>query len=173
MFLITLPFVGLDPWLQYATVLRNISDVMGVPNNLDFGSTALALGFSSSVANSFLIGGYALAICAIVLSLRRDREISFAVTLMATLLLSPLFWDHYLTNLIVPAALLTARGKRWAVLLPLLGWLPHLLFPLAAAGAMLLPFLASDRGESALDLPGREREPIADIDASPSGVAGA
>ena len=66
---------------------------------------------------------------ALILSLRRDREISYAVTLMATLLLSPLLWDHYLTNLIVPAALLAARGRRLGVLLPLLGWLPLVLLP--------------------------------------------
>jgi hypothetical protein len=121
----------------------------------------------------FLLAGYVLAIVAIVLGLRRDREIGFAVTLMATLLLSPLLWDHYLTNLIIPAALLASRGRRWAVLLPLLGWLPLLLLPLVAVAGMLLPFLAPDRGTLALDLSSDEPEPIADVDPSLSGAAGA
>ena len=49
---------------------------------------------------------YAVAVGALLLSLRRDRELSYVVTLMATLLLSPLLWDHYLTNMIIPAAFL-------------------------------------------------------------------
>ena len=87
-FLASLPFIGLDPWLQFVTVLRNISDVNGVLRNLGLGSTALSLGLSEPVANLALIGGYVLALGAILLSLRRDREIGFSVTLMATLLLS-------------------------------------------------------------------------------------
>jgi hypothetical protein len=172
-FLASLPFVGLDPWLQFVTVLRNISDVDGVLRNLGLGATALSLGLSEPVANLALIGGYVLAIGAILLSLRRDREIGFSVTLMATLLLSPLMWDHYLTNLIVPGALLASRGRRWGVLLPLLGWLPLLLLPAVTVVGMLVPFLAPDRGEPALGLSSGQGEPVADLDASPSGVAGA
>jgi hypothetical protein len=160
-FLASLPFVGLDPWLQFVTVLRNLSDVNGVLRNLGLGSTALALGLSEPVANLVLIGGYVLAIGAILLSLRRDREISFSVTLMATLLLSPLMWDHYLTNLIVPGALVAARGRRWGVLLPLLGWLPLLLLPAVTIVGMLVPFLAPDRGEASLGLGPDKGDPVA------------
>src|SRR3954471_3747005 len=170
---ISLPFVGINPWLQYVSVLRHISHVMGVQRNLDFGSTALSLGLPYWLGVVFLVSGYVLAIGAIIMGLRRDREIGFAVTLMATLLLSPLLWDHYLTNLIIPAALLASRGRRWAVLLPLLGWLPLLLLPLVAVAGMLLPFLAPDRGTLALDLSSDEPEPIADVDPSLSGAAGA
>jgi hypothetical protein len=84
-----------------------------------------------------------------VLSLRRDRELSFVVTLGATLLISPLLWDHYLTNLLVPAAFLAGRGRWPAVLLPLLCWLPQDLLPALALAGMLLPFVAPDRGEPA------------------------
>jgi hypothetical protein len=168
---LSLPFTGLDPWFQFVTVLRNVSDVMGVPRNLDLGSTALSLGLSPLASLMLLFAGYALAVGAILISLRRDREIGFAVTLMATLLLSPLLWDHYLTNLIVPAALLASRGRRWGLLLPLLGWLP--LPPAVVVVGMLVPFLAPDRGAAALGLASDEPESIADVDASPSGTAGA
>jgi alpha-1,2-mannosyltransferase len=173
MFLVSLPFMGIDPWLQYVKVLRNVSDVMGVDRNLDFGSTALALGVSEPVSNMFLLAGYVLAIGAIVLGLRRDREIAYVVTLMATLLLSPLLWDHYLTNLIVPGALLAARGRRFGVLLPLLGWLPLVALPFVVAIGMLLPFTVRDRGEPALVLGGDEPDSIPDVDPSLSGAAGA
>lgn len=171
--LATLPFVGIDPWLQYATVLGHVSEVTGVAQNVDFGSTVLALGGPQGLAVVSLVAGYALALGAILFSLRRDREIGFAVTLMATLLLSPLLWDHYLTNLIVPGALLAARGRRWGVLLPLLGWLPALLLPFVVAAGMLLPFAAHDRGKAALQVGRDEAEPIADADAGVSGTAGA
>ncbi len=60
-------------------------------------------------------------------SLRRDRELSYVVTVMGTLLLAPLLWDHYLTNLLVPAAFLAARGRPWAPGPAVVGWLPQLL----------------------------------------------
>jgi hypothetical protein len=169
---VSVPFVGLDSWLQYASVLRNLGDTLGVERNLDFGSTALALGAPASIANLALIGGYILAIGAIVVSLRRDREIGFAVTLMSTLLLTPLLWDHYLTNLIVPAALVAARGRRFAVLLPLLGWLPLVMLPLVTVAGMLVPFVVPDRDEPSLPLR-HEAQPVTDTDAGLGSAAGA
>jgi hypothetical protein len=133
-------------------VLGNVRDVMGVPNNLDLGSAVLVLGGSPQLAELALYSGYAVAIGAVLLSLRRDRELSYVVTLMSTLILSPLLWDHYLINLLVPAAFLAARGRAWGLALPLLAWLPLPLLPLVAIAGMLLPFLASDRGEPAGNL---------------------
>ena len=171
-FLATLPFMGLDPWLQFVTVLRNVSDTTGVTRNLDLAATAATLGVPAQLADLFLVGGYILALGAILLSLRRDREIGFAVTLMASLLLAPLLWDHYLTNLIVPGALLAARGRRFGVLLPLLGWLPLVMLPFVVILAMFLPFTVPDRGVAALELGAVEPEPIADTDAGLRGAAG-
>ena len=131
-----------EVWLQYPTVLGNVRDVMGVPNNLDLGSAVLMLGGPLWVAHLALYAGYAVAIGAVLLSLRRDRELSYVVTLMATLILSPLLWDHYLTNLLVPAAFLAARGRVWGLALPLLAWLPQPVLPLVALAGLLLPFLA-------------------------------
>ena len=41
---LTLPFVGLDRWFEYVTVLRNVSDVTGVRSNVDLGSAVLLFG---------------------------------------------------------------------------------------------------------------------------------
>ena len=161
--LATLPFVGPARWLEYVTVLRNVINVSGVISNVDLSSAVLMVGGSSSVAQAALFAGYAVAITAMLLSLRRDRELSYVVTLMATLLLSPLLWDHYLTNLLVPAAFLAGRGRTWALGLPLMCWLPTLLvalnpalkgsadavLPLIAVVGLVLPFLAPDRGQPA------------------------
>jgi hypothetical protein len=147
---LTLPFVGVGGYLDYITVLRNMTDVTGVPFNHDLSSVASDLGASERVAGMTLLAGYAIGIGAMLLSLRSDREIGFMVTLMASLLLAPLLWDHYLALLLLPAAFLAGRGRPWALLLPLASWLPVLdesrtwLYPLIVIVAMLLPFLAHD-----------------------------
>jgi glycosyl transferase family 87 len=161
--LATLPFVGIERWFELLTVLRNVSNVTGVRANLDLGSSVLLMGGPAWLAQVALYAGYAIAIGAVLMSLRRDRELSFVVTVMATLMLSPLLWDHYLTNLLIPAAFLASRGRWWGLALPLLVWAPPLLavafpglrgiaeFVLAyvALAGLLLPFLAPDRGERA------------------------
>ena len=92
-----------------------------------------------------LLVGYGLGIAAIALSLRRDRELGFVVTASASLLLSPLLWDHYFAMLVLPAAFLAARGRTWGLVLPLLTWLPGPLLPFVALAGVWLPFLAPDR----------------------------
>jgi hypothetical protein len=144
----SLPFVGLDGWQQYATVTSNLSEVTGVKTNADLASSALSLGVPGQLTVWFLAGGYLLAVATILLSLRRDRVTSYVVAVMATLLLSPLLWLHYLTLLILPAALLAERGHRWAVLLPVLGSLPTPALPLAAIAGLLLPFLPPEMSGS-------------------------
>jgi hypothetical protein len=146
---LTLPFVGPTPWLDWVTVLRNLGDEMGVHSNLDLGSSALRIGLPASAARLLLYAGYAFALLAIAASLRRDRQISYAVTVAATLLLSPLFWGHYMTVLIVPAALVAARGRPLAILVPLLAWLPRDVTPFVVAAVMWMPFLVPDEGPPA------------------------
>ncbi len=91
-----------------------------------------------------MLGGYAVAVGAVLLSLRRDRELGFVVAATGSLLLSPLMWDHYLTMLVLPAAFLAARGRPWGLALPLLSWLPPVAVPFAVIAGVLLPFAARD-----------------------------
>ena len=100
---LTLPFVGISGYLDYLSVMRNLGGVTGVEFNYDLSSVALELGLDESLGPLALLAGYALAIGAIALSLRRDRELGFVVTATASLLLSPLLWDHYLAMLVLPA----------------------------------------------------------------------
>jgi hypothetical protein len=139
---LSLPFVGLHGYRDYLTVLANLEDVTGVAHNFDISSTAVALGFDASVAQLSLLVGYGLAIAAILLSLRRERELGFVVTASASVLLTPLLWDHYLSMLVLPAAYLAARGRSWGLLLPLLSWLPAPALPFVALAGAWLPFLA-------------------------------
>jgi hypothetical protein len=134
--------VGLEGYLEYLAVLRNLSDVTGVARNLDLGSTTLALGLETPWSTLALLAGYVLAGGAVVLSLRRDRDVGFVVAATASLLLSPLLWDHYLVMLVLPAALLANRGQYLGLLLPVLTWLPAESQPFVAILGTLAPLLA-------------------------------
>ena len=145
--LVTLPLVGVQSYLDYLTMLRNVSGVTGAPGNLDLGSTMVRLGLTEPLPTLAYLGGVIAAAVAVIASLRRDREVGFMVTLGASLLLSPLLWDHYLAALLLPATFLAQRGRPWALLLPLLTWLPAVALPAVVLAAMLLPFLARDAGD--------------------------
>jgi hypothetical protein len=160
----TIPIVGLQGYLDYLRVLSNVSDVTGVANNLDLGSTVLRLGGGPTLASIALFVGYAIGIGAILAALRRDRELGYVVTLGATLLLAPLLWDHYLASLIIPAAFLADRGKWWALALPLLAWLPQPFLPLVVVASTLLPLtahttIASHRDAPPVEEPSAHEEP--------------
>jgi hypothetical protein len=151
---LSLPFVGIGGYFDYLTVLGNLSGLTGEENNLDLSSWAVSMGADEAVARVALYLSYALGIAAIGLSLLRDREVGFIVTATASLLLMPLLWDHYLTMLMLPAALLAARGRPWGLALPLLSWLPPVALPFVVIAGVWLPFLA------------REREPAVPSEAS-------
>jgi len=165
--LATLPIVGIDSYTQYLTVLRNVSEMTGVQNNLDLGTTLLRFGLGPVVATIALYAGYALAIVAMLVSLRFDREVSFMVTIGATMLLAPLLWDHYLATLVLPAALLAERGRTWGLALPLLAWLPPPFMPLLAIAGTVLPFVVARR-----NVPGPMPAPVPAtvLDGAPAGA---
>jgi hypothetical protein len=136
---VTLPIVGPDDYFDYLAVLRNLSDTVGVERNLDLGSTAVRLGLERSLGGISLLLGYSVGIGAVLLSLRRDREVGFVVAVSSSMLLAPVLWDHYLALVVLPAALLASRGHAWALVLPLLTWLPPIAQPLVVLLAVGLP----------------------------------
>jgi hypothetical protein len=142
--LVTLPFVGVGSYLDFVRVVRN-DQVAGVLHNGSLESAALLLGFSGVLPTLAFFAGALVAIGAILFSLRRDAELSYAVTVCASLLLTPLLWGHYLLLLLIPAALLAQRGRPWALALPLLGWLPDGAISIAALAGVLLPLVVPTR----------------------------
>jgi Glycosyltransferase family 87 len=142
---LTLPFVGVGGYTDYLAVVRNLSNVTGVPRNVDLASAALLLGLGPGAVQPALVVQYGLGLGALLLAMRQDPEVGFVMVTAASLLLAPLIWVHYLVVLALPAALLAARGLRWAVLLPLLGWLPEPALPLVAIAGAYLPLLAARR----------------------------
>ncbi len=145
---LSLPFVGVDGYLDYAAVLGNVSDTGDLEQNRHLTVLALELGVPQERLWLVLVPVWALAVVAIVRSTRGEPEVGYMVTAGAALLLAPLMWDHYLSMLLLPAAFLFERGRRWAIVLPLLSWLPPPLTPLAPLAALLLPFLARPAGSS-------------------------
>jgi hypothetical protein len=141
---ISLPFVGIDGYRDYFAVLGNVSGTGTLSQNRHITALAIELGLPTDKLWLVLVPTWALALGAMALSTRRDAATGYMVTAGAALLLAPLMWDHYLSMLLLPAAFLFERGRRWAILLPLLSWAPVPLVPLVAIAALLLPFLARD-----------------------------
>jgi hypothetical protein len=140
--LVSLPVVGVSAYADYLALMRNMSDAIGVSRNLDLGSTAATLGADGPTATLALTGGYVVAVAAIVLSLRRDREVGFVVATSASMLLAPVLWGHYLALVVLPAALLVSRGRSWGLILPFLTWAPPVTQPFVVLLAIVLPILA-------------------------------
>src|SRR5262249_33565245 len=59
---VSLPFVGIGGYRDFLTMLRNLSDVTGVPNNQDFGSAVARLGLPSFASTGALLLGYLVAV---------------------------------------------------------------------------------------------------------------
>jgi len=146
---LSLPFVGIQGWFDYLTVLRNTTHFEAVYRNWALNAIAYQNGLPDPWPTLALVASLVLAIGAMLLSLRRDRELSYIVTFTATLIASPLLWDHYMTNMLVPAAFMASRGRWYAIVLPLLCILPQQWLPVIAIVGVLVPFLAPDRGEPA------------------------
>ena len=146
---LTLPFVGLDGYGDYFAMLGNVSGTGNLEQNRHVTALAKALGLDPDRWWLLVVPTLVLTVSAVVLSTRRDAATGYMVTAAATLLLAPLMWDHYLALLMLPAAFLFERGRRWGILLPLCSWAPAPLMPLVAIAALLLPFLA--RGLPASD----------------------
>ena len=78
---ITLPFVGIAGWTDYLTLLANLTNFEAVYRNFALEALAVRAGAPEWLASAALFGGYAVAGVAVALSLRRDRDVSFVVTL--------------------------------------------------------------------------------------------
>lgn len=139
---VSLPFVGVAGWLDFMTLLRNVSGTTGLPRNADLASAMLALGAREPLPTIALLAGGAIAVVAVIVAARRDRELGYVVAAVAGLLIAPVLWAHYATQLLIPAAFLAHRGRVWALGLPLLAWLPAAALPFVVVAALLLPFLA-------------------------------
>lgn len=142
---LTVPFVGLDAWLDYVRLLGNASVAPAAANSLDAGTAVVGLGADAAMGSLVRITGYGIAVGAVLLGLRRDRDAAFVSAAAATLLAAPVLWSHYLVLLALPGALLAVRLHPVFVLLPLVGWLPAPVVVMGVVLATLLPLVPAGR----------------------------
>jgi hypothetical protein len=112
--LMTLPITGIQPWLDYPTVLAN----MAAPID-----TSAALSPTVWLAPLFGFGlarWVVLAAALVVLwwfARRADERVGYAAAIVLALVATPALWTHYLSMLVVPMLLALGAG----VSLPVVG----------------------------------------------------
>jgi hypothetical protein len=115
---------GPAAWFDYAALLGRVSSAVTTPHNCSPGAVLFQAGVPEALAGAIQTASTLLAVAAVLAAWRfASDEASLMVTVLATQLLTPLLWDHYAVILLLPVAWLLERGRTWAVLFPLLGWI--------------------------------------------------
>jgi hypothetical protein len=159
--LLSLPFTGTQPWLDYPTVLANLSAPADTRDTL--APTVWLAEWIGFTAARLAITAVGLALIAWS-ALRGTTRMSFTVAVLVSILVAPALYHHYLAILVLPFLLLLAecRPLGWLALAYLLmsggeqtalgdlSWILNRGFP--TAGALLLLVLALRRdGERRTD----------------------
>jgi hypothetical protein len=133
---------GPGAWGTYADLVRGLSGQLSTTHNFAPGAVAHLAGGSDDVAAAVQLGSVALAVAALVAAFRWASPVaSLQVTIVVSQLLSSPLRDHYAVLLLLPVAWLVSRGRTWAALIPLLGWIA--LFAFADDTAPSWPAAAS------------------------------
>jgi alpha-1,2-mannosyltransferase len=113
--------IGFDGLTGYPDLLRRLSDIQSERSYSIVGMASTA-GLGEPVGQALtLLAGAALLVGCVVWARRSDDTRSFTCAVVATLVLSPIVWLHYLVVLLVPVALARPRfSLLW--LLPVLLW---------------------------------------------------
>jgi hypothetical protein len=116
--------VGLGAWATYVDLVRGLSGTLSVAHNFAPGAAARLAGAPDSVASAVQLASMAVAAAALLAAWRwASATASLQVTIVASQLLSAPLRDHYAVLLLLPVAWLVGRGRKWAALIPLLGWI--------------------------------------------------
>ncbi len=119
--LVALPLTGIEPWLQYPTVLANLSAPADTTDTLA-PTVWLADPLGFTVARVLVtLAGLALVAWA---ARRLDVARSFAVAVTVSVLIAPALYHHYLALLALPFILALGAGVqvRYLALAYLLMW---------------------------------------------------
>jgi alpha-1,2-mannosyltransferase len=115
---------GLSAWATYVDLLRGLGGTLTVAHNFAPGAVAHLAGAPDAVATAVQVSSVALAALALLAAWRWASPVaSLQVTIVGSQLLSAPLRDHYAVLLLLPVAWLVGRGRTWAALIPLLGWL--------------------------------------------------
>jgi alpha-1,2-mannosyltransferase len=117
-------FTGPGAWATYADLVRGLGGQLSTAHNFAPGAVAHLAGASDSVAASVQMGSVAVAGAALLAAfLWASPAASLQVTIVVSQLLSSPLRDHYAVLLLLPVAWLVSRGRTWAAVIPLLGWI--------------------------------------------------
>jgi hypothetical protein len=114
--------IGFAGFNDYPHLVRLVERVEA-PKSYSLVALGLKLGLGHAAATSLALTAGAVVLVAAALVARRedDGRRSFALTIAASILFSPVVWLHYFALLVVPVAILRPRfGPVW--LLPVLLW---------------------------------------------------
>ncbi len=133
---------GLGAWTIYADLVRGLAGQLSTAHNFAPGAVAHLAGASDDVASAVQLASVALAAAALLAAFRWASPVaSLQVTIVVSQLLSSPLRDHYAVLLLLPVAWLVSRGRKWAALIPLLGWIA--LFAFVDGSAPSWPAAAS------------------------------
>lgn len=155
--LVTLPFTGTGPWLDYPTVLFNLSAPSDTTDTL--APTVWLAEVIGFLPARLLVAATALALVAWS-ALRSTARMSYAVAVLASVLVAPALYHHYLAILVLPFLLLLAerRSLAWLAVAYLLmsggtqtalgdvQWIVNRALPTAGALVLLALALRPRRG---------------------------
>ena len=161
--LVTLPFTGTQPWLDYPTVLANLAAPADTRDTL--APTVWLAEWIGFLPARLIVTGAGLLLVAWS-ALRLTTRMSFTVAVLVSILVAPALYHHYLAILVLPFLLLLAGGRpiAWLAVAYLLmsggeqtalgdlSWIVNRGFP--TAGALVLLVLALMRGPASGDLEG-------------------
>ena len=117
-------FTGFGAWATYVDLLRGLGGTLTVAHNFAPGAVAHLAGASDGVAAAVQLASVAVALVAALAAWRWASPVaSLQVTIVVSQLLSAPLRDHYAVLLLLPVAWLVGRGRKWAALIPLLGWI--------------------------------------------------
>ena len=115
---------GLGAWGTYVELLRDLGGNLTTPHNFAPGAVAHLAGAPDALAMEIQLTSAALAVAALLVAWRyAGHELSLQVTIVASQLISSPLRDHYAVLLLLPTAWLVQRGRTWAVVFPLAGWI--------------------------------------------------
>jgi len=117
-------FTGPGAWATYADLLRGLGGTFSTGHNFAPGAVAHLAGASDGVAAAVQLASVGLAAAALLAAFRwASPAASLQVTIVVSQLLSSPLRDHYAVLLLLPVAWLVSRGRTWAAVIPLLGWI--------------------------------------------------
>jgi alpha-1,2-mannosyltransferase len=117
-------FTGLGAWHSYADLLGGLSRSLSLAHNFAPGAVAHLAGAPDGPASGLQVASAVAALCAFAAAWRWASPVAFLqVTILVSQLVSAPLRDHYAVLLLLPVAWLVGRGRKWAALIPLLGWI--------------------------------------------------